>query len=79
VGLPVLMTALVTFPAHNAMTGLPPVTAGTVFWADSNQVQGLIDTGTAALAPPGTAAPKPLPHMVRGWPGLGAGTANSSS
>jgi hypothetical protein len=77
-GLPVLMIALVTFHAHNAMTGLPDVLAGQTFWADSNQMQGLIDTGAAEIAPPGTPAPKPLPHMVRGWPGLGAGTANSS-
>lgn len=77
-GLPVLMVALQAFHAHNQATGLPDVQVGQVFWADSNQQAGLIATGVASLAPPGTPAPKPLARTVSGWPGLGAGTANSS-
>jgi len=49
-----------------------------VFWSDADQMPGLVAAGQAAPVPPGTAYPKPLPHMARGWPGLGAATANSS-
>ncbi len=77
-GLPVLAVALVTFPAHNEFTGLPPIQAGQVFWADSDELPGLVATGQATVAPPGTPYPRPLPYTVRGQPGFGRGAANSS-
>jgi hypothetical protein len=77
-GLPVLAVALAVMPAHNQVTGLPPLQIGQVFWADSDQMAGLIAAGLAEAAPPGTAYPKPLPGTVNGWPGLGAATANAS-
>jgi hypothetical protein len=44
----------------------------------SHHAQGLTAGVIDEPAPPGTPYPKPLPHTVRGWPGLGAATANSS-
>jgi hypothetical protein len=78
-GLPVLAVATVTLTGvHNQNIALPPIPAGTVFWADTDELPGLIAAGKATAAPPGTPYPQPLSRTARGWPGLGAATANSS-
>jgi hypothetical protein len=77
-GVPVLMIATVLLPAQNQSTALPDIQPGAAFWTDPDFVPALVAAGQASIAPPGTPAPRPLPHTVRGWPGLGAATANSS-
>jgi len=56
-----------------------PIQPGQAFWADPDNVPALVAAGQASVVPAGTPYPRPLPHTVRGWPGLGAATANSSS
>jgi hypothetical protein len=77
-GVPVLMIASVRLSAQNQSGKLPDVLPGQKFWTDPDYVNGLIAAGRATLAPAGTTPPRPLPYIVRGVPGLGAGTSNSS-
>ncbi len=80
-GTPILMIAAVTLTGVTNQTGsrLPDLQPGDRFFSDPDFVQGLVAAGKATVAPAGTAPPVPVPHMVRGVPGLGAGTSNSSS
>ena len=80
-GTPILMIAAVTLTGVTNQTGsrLPDLQPGDRFFSDPDRVAGLVSTGQATVAPPGTAPPKPLPRAVNGVPGLAAGTSNSSA
>lgn len=77
-GPPVLMQALVLLAQQSMAGPLPNVQPGALFWADPNQVQMLISANAAVLAPANSTLRAEPPHTVRGVPGLGAGTSNSS-
>ena len=77
-GTPVLMIATVQLSAQDQSGKLPDILAGGTFWTDPDFVPGLVAAGQATVAPPGTPPPRPLPYSVRGVPGLGAATSNSS-
>ena len=77
-GTPVLMIAAVRLTCRNQVQRLPDVLAGQAFYTDPDYVPGLLAAGQATVAPAGTAPPRPLPHIVKGQPGFGAATSNSS-
>jgi hypothetical protein len=77
-GAPVLMIAEVALPLQDQSEALETIQPGAAFWADPDFVAGLVAAGQATIAPPGTPYPRPMPYTVRGVPGLGAATANSS-
>jgi hypothetical protein len=69
-GTPVLAVALVTFPAHNEFTGLPPVQPGQVFWTDPDNVPALVAAGRLRWprpAPPTRAHCRTRCAAGRGW------------
>ncbi len=72
------MVAAAELPLQNQSGALGSVQPGAAFWIDPDYVPGLVASGQASVAPASTPYPRPLPHMVRGVPGLGAATANSS-
>jgi hypothetical protein len=76
---PVLMIASRDLKQYSQAGLLPPVPSGHVFWANSRQVQLLVQGGMAVIAPPGTAAPPAEPPWTANWiPGIGKGTTNCS-
>jgi hypothetical protein len=79
-GIPVLMIASVTLThvTNQTRSRLPDLQPGDRFFSDPDYVPGLVSSGQATVAPPGTAPPKPLPRSVSGVPGLAAWTSNSS-
>lgn len=76
---PVLMISLVPLRQWSLAGPLPPIPAGTAFWAQDTQENSLIIGGLAIPAPPNTPAPPPEPpYTVNGVPGLAKGTSNAS-
>ena len=64
-GPPVLMIAATRIHVVNAVEGLPDVQAGQVFWVIARQVDYLVSSGQASIAPPGTQPPKPLMNGMK--------------
>jgi hypothetical protein len=76
---PVLMIAQRDLKQYSQATPLPDVANGQVFWANSRQVQLLVQGGLAVIAPPGTTPPPAEPAWTAYWiPGIGHGTTNCS-
>ena len=76
---PVLMIALRPLAQQSWAGPLPDVADGDPFWASSLDAPGLAAAGFAEYAPAGTVAPLAEPAWtVRGVPGFGAATSNSS-
>lgn len=76
---PVLLVALQPLTKSSWAGRLPNIGVGDPFWASSREAPGLVASGQAEYAPPGTVAPPPEPpHTVHGTAGFGRGASNSS-
>jgi len=77
---PELHSVMVGALAHQAgdLPSLSQVHVRVTAAAGPRGVPGLLAAGQATVAPAGTAPPRPLPHTVKGQPGFGKATSNSS-
>lgn len=72
------MVASVRLSAQDQSQKLPDIQGGSTFWTDPDFVPGLVSSGKATVAPPGTQPSRPPSYSVRSVPGLGRGASNSS-